>query len=195
MRRAKSTGRRATALVVALLLSLGFAQSWQIAKSPSFIVQTASSWDALYLKQIFSILGQARKDLASWGLEAPQTVTVVIHPDLASYTGSTKAPWFVAAVATRGKNRIDTQRIRILLERGTLERTLRHELFHLAQPQGWPRRRAEGWAMRFAGDRPLARPLWNVSNQQLDRLLADPPSREMLYRAMATAYVRTSNPP
>lgn len=161
---------------------------WHTAKGSGFIVQTASNQDQRYLSAIFEALRQARKDLAGWGLGAPPTVRVVVHPNLQSFTNTARVPWFVMAASNRAKNRMDTQRVRILLERGTLERTLRHELFHLAQPQGWPRWKAEGMAMRFAGDRPSGKPLENISPVQLDRLLANPPSQAMLARAMATAY-------
>jgi hypothetical protein len=187
--------------VVALLLSLGVAQNWQTAKSPGFIVQTASplrgeksvsSPDRALLPQIFEILQKARRDLVLAGLNPPQAVTVVIHPDLKSYTNATKRPWFVIAVSNRQKNRIDTQRLRILLERGSLERTLRHELFHLSQPEGWPRWKAEGSAMRFAGDKPTAEPFTNIGEAELNALLASPSDAGTLARAMATAYARAN---
>lgn len=116
----------------------------------------ASSADRQLLPQVFEILQKARRDLTLAGLNLPQTVTIVIHPDLKSYTSITKIPWFIIAVSNREKNRIDTQRLWILIDRGSLERTLRHELFHLAQPEGWARWKAEGAAMRFAGDKPTS---------------------------------------
>jgi hypothetical protein len=75
-----------------------------------------------------------------------------------------------------------------LLERNSLEKTLRHELFHLAQPADWPRWLAEGSAMIFAGETPGVEPLSNVSEGQLDVLLASVNSSEELARATATAY-------
>ncbi|MER3481959.1 MAG: hypothetical protein C4332_01115 [Meiothermus sp.] len=186
-----------TAFVIALLLSLGFAQNWQTAKSPGFVVRTASSPDRALLPQVFEILRKARRDLSLAGLNLPQTVTVVIHPNLKSYTDATKVPWFVIAVSDRTKNRIVTQRLRILVERGSLERTLRHELFHLVQPEGWPRWKAEGSAMRFAGDKPTAEPIPGISEDELNKVLADPPDARVLARAVATAYAlvgKTSRP-
>ena len=173
------------------LFPLASAQTWQTARGSGFIVQTASVQDQRYLRQIFEILQKARKDLTGWGLKAPQPVIVVVHPNLQSYIQTTKVPWFVVALANREKNRVDTQRIRILLERGTLERSLRHELFHLAQPADWLRWKAEGLAMRFAGDKPSANPFMSISQAGLDKILASPPSPKMLTRAMATAYLWT----
>lgn len=184
---------RATAFVVALMmLSLGFAQNWQTAKSPGFAVRTASGTDRALLPQVFGILRKARRDLVLAGLNLPQSVTVVIHPDLKSYTSTTRVPWFVIAISNREKSRIDTQRLRILLERGSLGRTFRHELFHLAQPANWPRWKAEGSAMRFAGDQPTAEPFANISETELDKLLANPPDAQTLARATATTYARVS---
>ncbi len=174
---------------IALVFSLVFAQNWQTIKSPGFRVKTASSADRQLVPQVFQILQKARRDLERSGLKVPSTVTVAIHPDLKSYTRTTRLPWFVMAVSDRGKSRIDTQRLQILLERGSLERTLRHELFHLAQPANWPRWKAEGSAMRFAGDEPTAQPLQNIAEANLDELLANPPNAQTLARAMATAYI------
>ncbi len=175
-------------LVLALPDQAQPTQSWQTAHAPNFIVQTASSADQRLLPEVFEILQKARKDLLARGLNPPLTITVVIHPTLESYTHSTHLPWFILAAANREKNRIDTQRLRIVIERGSLEHTLRHELFHLAQPTGWPRWKAEGMAMRFTGEKPTAKPLEHLSEKELERILANPPNQEMLGRAMATAY-------
>ncbi|MDX2008035.1 MAG: hypothetical protein SFU83_22560 [Meiothermus sp.] len=165
---------------------LSFAQ--QTSRSANFSVQTFSAADQRLLPRVFEVLQQARRDLIRRGLRPPERVTLVIHPSLESYTRTTRLPWFIAAVADRAKARIDTQRLRVLIERGSLERTLRHELFHLAQPQDWPRWKAEGMAMRFAGDKPTAAPFPGISEAALERLLVDPPDQATLNRAMATAY-------
>ncbi|MCS7068251.1 MAG: hypothetical protein RMK51_13375 [Meiothermus sp.] len=169
-----------------MALPPALAQPWQKALAPGFVVQYARSPDALHLPEVFRVLRQARRDLQQMGYLLP-AVRVVIHPDLKSYTASTRLPWFVLAAAHRGQNRIDTQRLPVLL-RGGLERTLRHELFHLAQPEGWPRWKAEGMAMRFAGERPTAPAFASISEADLERLLTHPPDPATLRRAMATAY-------
>jgi len=86
---------------------------------------------------------------------------------------------------------IDSQRLDILIERHILETSLRHELFHLAQPKTLRRYEAEGLAMRFAGERPQAEAFSTISDERLDDILAQPTSAEMLTKAMATAYERT----
>lgn len=184
-------------LLAGLLASLGAPSRvhaevplvWSRAQDGTFSVLTASPGDASHLYQIFEILQRARRELSDrWQLELPMGIAVLIHPDLASYTASTAAPWYVAGVADRAEEQIDIQRIRILIERNTLEKTLRHELFHLAQPDDWPRWRAEGSAMRFAGEIPSAAPYLQLTEAELEAMLAAPSSRDQLARANATAY-------
>ncbi len=177
------------AIVLLAFLSTTLAQSWQTTRAPGFVLQTASAEDARHLPEVFGILQKARRDLIAAGYPPPALVRVVVHPNLQSYTTATRLPWFVLSAANRTKNQIDSQRLRLLLERKSLERTLRHELFHLAQPADWPRWKAEGKAMRFAGDKPSARPLQNISEAELERLLTNPPDQETLKRAMATAFL------
>ncbi len=180
------------ARLLVLLLALqspALAQTWKTAHAPGFVVQVAANADAAHRREVFAVLRKARRDLQATGYSLPPRVSVVIHPNLKSYTHATGQPWFILATANRNKNRIDTQRLRILQERGGLERTLRHELFHLAQPEGWPRWKAEGLAMRFAGEKPRARPLENIREAELERLLANPSDQTTLNQAMATAFL------
>ena len=164
------------------------AQDWSTSSDGFFTVQTVQNADALYLPEVFKILQEAKKDLRAEDLTLPESVTVKIHPDLESFTTTTELPWYVISVADRKTSTIHTQRLRILLERQTLDITLRHELFHLAQPQDWPRWRAEGEAMKFSGERSQGEPFENLSEEELEELLAYPGSRETLQRAAATAY-------
>ncbi len=182
--------RKAWVTVLLSLLGLTSAQNWQEATDGFFRVETASPADAERLAQVFTVLEQAAIDLKTCGLLLPGAVTVRVHPTLGSFQGETGAPWYVAALADRKTGTLHTQRLRVLLERRSLEATLRHELFHLAQPGDWPRWCAEGAAMRFARERPQAQPLPGLSDEQLDVLLASPPSADVLARAVATAYAR-----
>lgn len=175
--------------LICSLFPFSLAQDWSTASDGFFTVQTVQSADATYLPQVFKILQQAKKDLRAEDLTLPESVTVQIHPDLESFTTTTELPWYIISVANRDTNTVHTQRLRILLERQTLEITLRHELFHLAQPDEWPRWRAEGEAMKFSGERPQGEPFENVNEEELDDLLANPDSRETLQRALATAYL------
>ena len=180
-------------LLVALFWGSAWAQTpWQRAEDGFFIVYTAAEADAHPLPQVFAILQQARRDLGRhWQLPLSAEVSLYIHPNLDSFTHTTGLPWYVAGVADRRTQRIDVQRLRVLLERHSLQATLRHELFHLAQPEDWPRWRAEGSAMIFAGERPRAEPLPDLSDAELDALLAEAMQMQLLERAAATAYWRT----
>jgi hypothetical protein len=171
------------------LASSSLAQDWSTKTDGFFSVQTASSADATYLPEVFDILQAAKKDLRSEGLTLPESVTVQIHPDLESFTTTTDLPWYIISLADRETSTIHTQRLRILLERQTLDITLRHELFHLAQPGDWPRWRAEGEAMKFSGEKTQAEPFEDVSEEELNNLLANPDSRATLQRATATAFL------
>jgi hypothetical protein len=171
------------------LSSFPFAQEWSSKTDGFFTVVVASSTDATYLKEVFEILQEAKKDLRTQGLTLPENVTVQIHPTLESFTTTTDVPWYVISLADRKTYTVHTQRLRILLERQTLRITLRHELFHLAQPGDWPRWRAEGEAMKFSGESVQAEPFENLSTSELDRMLSNPDSRETLQRAAATAYL------
>jgi hypothetical protein len=117
-------------------------------------------------------------------------VKLWIHPDLESFTSVTGLPWFVLASADRESCELHLQRLVVVLERSSLAVTLRHELFHLAQPDSWSRWLAEGRAMHFAGEQPGAPPLPGISDGELDRLLANPPDAATLARAAATAFQR-----
>lgn len=171
-----------------ILIHTVFAQKWQQHTDGFFIVETASSADSQHLNEVFDILQQAKKDLTRQELNLPDSVTVRIHPDIDSYVNAVNLPWYIAAITNRETNMIQTQRLEILIARNSLEKTLRHELFHLAQPSDWPRWKAEGKAMLFTGELPQAEPLVGISEERLEDLLANPNSRAMLQRAVATAY-------
>lgn len=175
-------------LAALLLLSFGCAQSWQPSSDGRFVVETASEADREQLAAVFAVLREAARDLRQeWGFTLPETVTIRVHPTLESFQEATSQPWFVAAAADRRTATLHLQRLRVLSERRSLEATLRHELFHLAQPEDWPRWRAEGEAMRFAGETPRAEAL-ELSDAELDAILAAPSSSEDLARAVATAW-------
>jgi SpoIID/LytB domain protein len=82
----------------------------------------------------------------------PTPVEVVFHPSVESFRRATGEPWW--SVARTVGRRIDVQPLNVLRGRGTLERTLAHEIGHvLAEPRlqgraAWVR---EGAAMFAAG--------------------------------------------
>lgn len=173
-----------------LLLTTAVAQIWQDATDGLVTVRTASDTDGAYLPEIFAIIQQARRDLGAWGLTLTP-LTVVIHPDIASYQTATGMPWYVAAVADTQSRQLDMQRARVLAERGSLVTTLRHELFHLAQPENLERYVAEGLAMHFARETPQAPPLLGQL-EHLNAVLAQPASQRELHQAMARAHAEVS---
>lgn len=176
-------------LAVIFLLSMSFAQSWSQATDSYFTVFTASTADALYLKEVFEILQSARQDIRkNPQLQLPEQVNLYIHPSLESFSAATGKAWYIALVADRTKASIHSQRLRVLLERQSLEQSLRHELFHLAQPDDWPRWLAEGSAMLFAAEPVTARPFDAISESELNELLLSAKSQDSLARAAATAY-------
>jgi hypothetical protein len=170
------------------LIHVVLAQDWRQHTDGFFNIETAAIADQEHLKNAFEILQQAKKDLQRQNLKLPDSVTVRVHPNLESYVTSVNLPWYIAAVTNRETSMIQTQRLEVLISRNSLEKTLRHELFHLAQPNDWPRWKAEGKAMLFAGEVPQAEALVGVTEERLNDLLANPPSREMLQQAVATAY-------
>jgi hypothetical protein len=173
-----------------MLTMLASAQTWQDVTDGSVTVRTARHADRAYLLEVFAVSQQAKRDLRAWGLTlAP--LTLVIHPDIASYQAATGMPWYLAAVADTNTRQLDMQRAGVLAERGSLEVTLRHELFHLAQPEGLARYLAEGLAMHFAGETPQATP-WQGRPERLNTILADPANQQELQQAMARAYLEVS---
>lgn len=184
------------AIALSSVLSLASAQTpistqtWHEATDGTVTVRTASEADRAYLSEVFAITERARRDLRAWGLTlAP--LTVVIHPDIASYQAATDMPWYIAAVANTHNRQLDMQRVRVLVERGSLTATLRHELFHLAQPAGLPRYIAEGLAMHFAAETPQAAP-WQGRLEHLNTRLAQPASQRELQQAMARAHAEVA---
>lgn len=171
-----------------LFASLGFSQDFKQRTDGFFIVETAAKADEYYLSEVFRTVNKAKRDLQNdWGLFLSQDLILRIHPNISSFSSATAKPWYVAAIANPNKNKIDIQRLKVLVERRSLETTLRHELFHLAQPNDWPRWRAEGSAMLFSNEKPQAQIISQISEQELNDLLLNPSSQEALRTANATA--------
>ena len=182
------TKRKVLFLLTLIALTQGFCEEY--ATDGKFVVITSSKVEAAYLPEVFTILQEADRELRQlWKLNLPEKVTIVIHPTLSSFITVNQVPWYVAGIANVETGQIDVQRLKVLAERDSLKRTLRHELFHLAQSEEWSRWLAEGLAMHFAGDRLLASPIEGISEEVLNKLLAEPTSQKALYGAMATAFI------
>ncbi len=171
------------------LLSICLGQTWKQSSDGFFTVETASTEDEAELPKVFSILEDAKNDLKRQGLYLPSDIILRIHPDLESFLEATQVPWFIAGLSDRSLALIQIQRLAVLKERSSLRITLRHELYHLAQPEYLPRWKAEGSAMLFAGEVPTAKPFAAISEVRLEHLLASPGSSEEFKQAMATAYL------
>jgi SpoIID/LytB domain protein len=93
-------------------------------------------------------------DLSAWlGRPAPRTLDLVFHPTVEAYTRATGQPWWTAGAARA--TRIDLLPRGVLVQRGVLQSTLRHEIAHvlsddvLADRPLWVR---EGLAAYLAGE-------------------------------------------
>jgi hypothetical protein len=105
--------------------------------------------DKSFLQAVFSEFQKARADLKAIGLEV-KPVRLEAFQSADAFAHATKEPAFVAA-STRGRT-IRTQRLGALKARGLLGFTVRHEVFHTAQPASLPRWLAEGLARHFSGE-------------------------------------------
>jgi stage II sporulation protein D len=93
-------------------------------------------------------------ELSAWlGRPAPHTLEIVFHPTVEAYTRATGQPWWTAGAARA--TRIDLLPRGVLVQRGILQSTLRHEIAHvlsdevLADRPLWVR---EGLAAHLAGE-------------------------------------------
>ena len=137
--------------------------------------------DKAHLRTVFSAFLRAQADLQAIGLEV-KPVKLEVFPNAEAFARVTGEPAFVAA-STRGQT-IRTQRLGALKARGLLGFTVRHEVFHTAQPASLPRWLAEGLARHFSGEdaRDSRQPsgLEATTNARLDELLTARDSRAAL---------------
>lgn len=168
--------------VLALLATSGVAVG-------GLTVRVAAPGDRVYVRDVTAAWTTARSDLDALGLALPP-VTIRAAKDANDFARTTGEAWFVAAV-TKGPV-VHTQRLGALDAKGTLTVTIRHELFHAAQPSTLPRWLAEGLARTFSGESrgdPAAKTgLESVSNDALDRLLAERRDE----RTLKAAYVEAT---
>jgi hypothetical protein len=141
-------------------------------KSELLTVTLHDSRDQAQLSTVFKAFKKARADLTEIGLEV-KPVKLEAFSSANAFARATGEPAFVAA-STRDQT-IRTQRLGALKTRGLLEFTVRHEVFHTAQPASLPRWLAEGLARHFSGeaarDSRAATGLEAITNGQLDGLL------------------------
>ena len=120
----------------------------------------------------------------------PALVRIRFHPSVESFQRDTGRSSLTAA-ATVGSE-IDLLPLSILKRRGTLERTLRHELVHLltaASLKDRPLWIAEGLAVRYSGEGAASEPPEHERACPSDRELTRPESAQ----ALRGAYERARN--
>ncbi len=151
------------------------------------------------VENVLRLLEAARADLlrrlekASLRIAEAQPFEVVIHATTASFVEATGQSGWAAGV-TRGR-RIELQPLDLLLRRGMLAATLRHELTHAvieALSGGRaPRWMAEGMAIHVAGEGAALSRVEiksQVSREELERRLARPASVAEMRELYALAY-------
>jgi hypothetical protein len=141
-------------------------------KSGLLTVTLQDARDQAQLATVFKTFKKAQADLAEIGLVI-RPVKLEAFSSANAFARATGEPVFVAA-STQAQT-IRTQRLGALKTRGLLEFTIRHEVFHTAQPASLPRWLAEGLARHFSGEdaRDSSQPsgLESVSKSKLDELM------------------------
>jgi hypothetical protein len=168
-----------------LVTSVTFAAPSQIKplefKSGLLTVTIHDPRDKAHLKMVFGTFQKAQADLEALGLEV-KAVRLEAFENAAGFAKATGEPFFVAASTL--DQTILTQRLGALQARGLLSFTIRHEVFHTAQPASLPRWLAEGLARHFSGEdaRDSLAPsgLEFTTNTRLNELLAARKSRAAL---------------
>jgi len=111
-----------------------------------------------HLADVRTLAAEAVRDLAAW-LERPEPelIELVFHPTVEAYARASGNPWWTSGT-TRG-TRVDLVPRSVLVGRGSLEQTLRHELVHVLADgalSGRPLWVREGLAVYLGGERPAA---------------------------------------
>jgi hypothetical protein len=163
-------------------------------KSGLLTITIQDARDQAQVATVFTAFAKARVDLAEIGLEV-KPVKLEAFSSANEFARATGEPAFVAA-STRDQT-IRTQRLGALKTRGLLEFTIRHEVFHTAQPASLPRWLAEGLARHFSGEdaRDSSQPsgLEAVSSDKLNELLLARGSRTSLNLVYLEATRRAVN--
>jgi hypothetical protein len=154
-----------------LVASIAFAAPLEF-KFGLLTVTLQDARDQAQLATVFKAFKKAQTDLTEIGLEV-KPIKLEAFSSADAFARASGEPAFVAA-STRDHT-IRTQRLGALKTRGLLEFTIRHEVFHTAQPASLPRWLAEGLARHFSGedarDSVQSSSLESVSNGKLDELL------------------------
>lgn len=164
--------QRGWAVALALAALWGSAGAYTV-QHGRLTVSYADARDRGQLGAVFRAFDAAAADLGALGLKVPDRVEVVAALSAADFARRTGEPANIAA-STVGAV-IRTQRLSALAARGLLPLTIRHELFHVVQPKGLERWKAEGLARIFSGeagqDGPGPTGFESLSDAELNRAL------------------------
>ena len=174
-------------LLCLLSLCLGNAQAQLEVQHLNFSISLPTQHRD-YLPLIQHTLSQASHELAQeWHLPLEHTVHLIFHENLNSYQAASGQAYFIAASSFPLEATIHFQRIPILSERRLLVSSIRHELFHMAQPPNWQRWLAEGSAVMFSGEGIVAQSNQTLSRAELNQRLTTAQSLEELEWLMGVA--------
>ncbi|MCA1586943.1 MAG: SpoIID/LytB domain-containing protein, partial [Acidobacteria bacterium] len=158
--------------------------------SSSDVLLALPAADASERVHVVNLVRAARDEIAKRaGVTPPASVRITVHPSAESFGRATGQPWWVSG-ATLGRS-IDLLPIRVLRQRGQLERTIRHEMAHvLIDPplESRPLWVREGAAFYFAApDAPAvaARRVSCPTDAELSRPLSAGSQRDAYARADA----------
>jgi len=124
------------------------------------------------------------------GVPAPKQLALRFHPTVESYTRATGQTWFTAGATVNGEMHFVP--LTVLRERGTLERTVRHEIIHvLTEPMlaGRPLWVREGVASFYSGERGTDAKGSCPSDDELRRPVS-PGALAMAYSRATTCFAR-----
>jgi hypothetical protein len=175
-------------------------QELSIYKTGNFVLKAPRDARKPELDRVVRILDSARiqmtKRLEAAGVGGSEgsAIEVMITATTEQFIRETGLPGWAAAASADGA--IVIQPVVLLERRGVLETTLRHEYVHTVlerlSHERAPRWMSEGLAIYFAGEAQsyAGVPRLTISDEELDRRLRRPQSREEMRRLYAESYRR-----
>jgi hypothetical protein len=142
--------------------------------------------------RVHEIASRAREELAkTLGVAPPALVRIETHRTVEDFERISGRPWFAFGAVVDGT--IQLMPVRQLVERGTLETTIRRQMVHLLTDSTLARRPAwvrSGAAIYFGDNKPDSATLSNLSRERCpsDAELLRPVSPGALGTAYAQAY-------
>jgi len=167
-------------------------EKWEKRESERFeLLSTQPEEDKSLLDLAEKILKE-NETVAGW--KVGSRLRLKVFPTLQSYRDTTGQAGWVAAT-TRGKS-IRLQPLAVLKQKGVLESTLRHELFHvLVESRGradlplWFR---EGLVLVLSAPEEKDAGVTVMSDRRMEKILANPVSREQVQQAYRAARLRVA---